>query len=259
MVVPLVVDDALDAAEVVDAAGDGDGALLLEAVLLLRRLEQRHEQGVLQVPHGHHKPLLLLLLLLLLLPAAASGPHHAHRHAPLGRHRRRRRRPGPGPAAAQRRRRVLLLQPVNPHGSESDRRPIDPCCALGRRLLSTTCARRCTGCRSWHSPGERGDDGLHHVTATDGGRGGRRWVLHGDRQGRGGWLGCWGTTSRGAAGVVLVGGVAYSCGGGGRERRRGEVAVYMRRQQQERRHRPCGRACLHLRPTSSMWAVGGRD
>jgi hypothetical protein len=104
VVVLLVVDDALDAAEVVDAAGDGDGALLLEAVLLLRRLEQRHEQRVLEVPHRHHEPLLLQL------PAAGPGPHHAHRHAPLGRHR-------PPARAPQRRRRVLLLEQVNPHRS----------------------------------------------------------------------------------------------------------------------------------------------
>jgi hypothetical protein len=31
-----------DVMEVVDAAGDGDGSLLLEVVLLRRRLEQRH-------------------------------------------------------------------------------------------------------------------------------------------------------------------------------------------------------------------------
>jgi hypothetical protein len=91
----LLVDDSLDAAEVVDAAGDGDGALLLEPVLLLRRLEQRHEQRVLQVTHGDHEPLLLL---------AAGWTHHPHRHAPLGRH-----------PAAHRRRGVLLLQKVHAH------------------------------------------------------------------------------------------------------------------------------------------------
>lgn len=40
VVVLLVVDDALDAADVVDAAGDGDGALLLESVLLTSLLEE---------------------------------------------------------------------------------------------------------------------------------------------------------------------------------------------------------------------------
>jgi hypothetical protein len=107
LVLRLLVDDALDAAEVVDAAGDGDGALLREPVLLLRRLEQRHEQRVLQVPHRNNEPLLLL--------PAAGRPHHPYRHAPLGRH----------PAAAarasssahrRRRRRVLLfLQKVHAH------------------------------------------------------------------------------------------------------------------------------------------------
>jgi hypothetical protein len=97
VVLRLLVDDPLDAAEVVDAAGDGDGALLREPVLR-RRLEQRHEQRVLQVPHRNNEPLLLL--------PAAGRLHHPYRHAPLGRH----------PAAAarasssHRRRRLLFLQ-----------------------------------------------------------------------------------------------------------------------------------------------------
>jgi hypothetical protein len=112
----LLVDDSLDAAEVVDAAGDGDGALLLEPVLLLRRLEQRHEQRVLQVTHGDHEPLLLL---------AAGWTHHPHRHAPLGRH-----------PAAHRRRGVLLLQKVHAH------LPIDRSMIFSGKVRTATRSRR---------------------------------------------------------------------------------------------------------------------
>ncbi|CAL9105358.1 unnamed protein product [Musa acuminata var. zebrina] len=70
--VAVAVDDVLDAAEVLDVAGDGDGALVVEAVLLLRLLEQPHEEGVAQVVHRHHEPLPLLPL-----------PAHPYSHPPL--------------------------------------------------------------------------------------------------------------------------------------------------------------------------------
>ncbi|KAB8103865.1 hypothetical protein EE612_036461 [Oryza sativa] len=95
VVVLLVVDDALDAAEVVDAAGDGDGALLLEPELLLGLLEEPHEQRVLQITHRHHEPLPLRSSS---AAAHAAGPHHPHRHAPLRRH------PSPRRRAPRRRR-----------------------------------------------------------------------------------------------------------------------------------------------------------
>ncbi|KAG6494877.1 hypothetical protein ZIOFF_042660 [Zingiber officinale] len=47
--VTIAVDDGLNAAEVVDGAGNGDGALVAEAILLLRRLQQLREQRVAQV------------------------------------------------------------------------------------------------------------------------------------------------------------------------------------------------------------------
>ncbi|WOL07565.1 hypothetical protein Cni_G16309 [Canna indica] len=69
-------DGVLHAAEVVDAAGDGDGALVAETVLLLRRLQQLQEERVVEVCHRHHHP----------LPLLAFPPHH-DRHATLRRHR----------------------------------------------------------------------------------------------------------------------------------------------------------------------------
>jgi hypothetical protein len=42
-VVVVAVDLVLDVDEAVNAAGDGDGALVPEAVLALRLVEQRHE------------------------------------------------------------------------------------------------------------------------------------------------------------------------------------------------------------------------
>jgi len=71
----VAVDEVLDVDEAVDAAGDGDGALVPEAVLALRLLEQGPEQRVLEVVQRHGEPALLLPL-----------RPHAHRHAPLGRH-----------------------------------------------------------------------------------------------------------------------------------------------------------------------------
>lgn len=84
----VAVDDALDAAEVLDVAREGDGAGVVETVLLLGRAEQRQEQRMVQVPHRHHEPLLLLPL----------APH-PDRHPPPGRRRRRLAAPPP-PAAA---------------------------------------------------------------------------------------------------------------------------------------------------------------
>lgn len=58
----LPVDDALDGAEVLDVARDGDGAFLLEAVFVFGFLEQLHEQWVVHVHDRDDKPLLLLPL-----------------------------------------------------------------------------------------------------------------------------------------------------------------------------------------------------
>jgi len=77
--VEVLADEVLDLDEAVDAAGDGDGALVAEAVLALGLLEQRAEERVLEVAQRNKKPALLL-------PVRA----HPHRHAPLGRHRGRR-------------------------------------------------------------------------------------------------------------------------------------------------------------------------
>lgn len=76
----VAVDDALNVAEVVDATGDGDGALVLEPVLLLGLVEEPHEERVLQVVHRHHEPLPFLTLL-----------PHSYPHPPLPRRSQRRR------------------------------------------------------------------------------------------------------------------------------------------------------------------------
>ncbi|RWW13155.1 hypothetical protein GW17_00023147 [Ensete ventricosum] len=83
----VTVDDALDVEEVVDVARDGDGSRVVEAVLLLGRPEQGHEERVVEVPHRHQEPLLLL-------PLAS----HPYRHPPFGR-RSTRRRPSPPSSA----------------------------------------------------------------------------------------------------------------------------------------------------------------
>jgi len=77
--VEVLADEVLDLDEAVDAAGDGDGALVAEAVLALGLLEQRAEERVLEVAQRDGEAALLL-------PVRA----HPHRHAPLGRHRGRR-------------------------------------------------------------------------------------------------------------------------------------------------------------------------
>lgn len=74
--VEVLVDEVLDLDEAVDAAGDGDGALVAEAVLALGLLQQRAEERVLEVAKRDGEAALLL-------PLRA----HPHRHAPLGRHR----------------------------------------------------------------------------------------------------------------------------------------------------------------------------
>ncbi|CAN6298821.1 unnamed protein product [Urochloa humidicola] len=73
--VEVLVDEVLDVDEAVDAAWDGDGALVAEAVLALGLVEQRAEERVLEVAQRHGEAALLL-------PLHA----HPHRHAPLGHH-----------------------------------------------------------------------------------------------------------------------------------------------------------------------------
>ncbi|KAG0491960.1 hypothetical protein HPP92_005019 [Vanilla planifolia] len=67
-VVVVSVDDALNAAELLDVARDGDGTVVVEAVHLLGLLEEPHEERVCEVTQGNHKALLLLFLL--------SHPYH---------------------------------------------------------------------------------------------------------------------------------------------------------------------------------------
>lgn len=57
-----LVDDALDGAELLHVAGDGDGAFLIKAILVFSLLEKLHEERVVDVYHRDHKPLLLLSL-----------------------------------------------------------------------------------------------------------------------------------------------------------------------------------------------------
>lgn len=95
----VAVDEVLDVDEAVDAAGDGDGALVPEAVLALGLLQQLPEERVLQVAQRHGEPPLLL-------PLRA----HPHSHAPLGRH-----RPGHGSSSSAAGHLVLLLLHVHRH------------------------------------------------------------------------------------------------------------------------------------------------
>lgn len=69
MRIALLLDGVLDASKVLDLAGDGDGALVIEAVLLLGLLEQPRKQRVVQIHDGDHEPLLVLA--------------HPYGHAPL--------------------------------------------------------------------------------------------------------------------------------------------------------------------------------
>lgn len=111
--VEVPADEALELDEAVDAAGDGEGALVPEAVLALGLLQQRAEERVLEVAQRHREPALLL-------PLQA----HAHRHAPLGRCCRRRRR---------RCRHVLLV--LSGHDGRQIGGALDRCRLLGWSLL----------------------------------------------------------------------------------------------------------------------------
>jgi len=66
------INHALDVPKLLHVARDGDGTFLIETVLLLRLLQQLHEQRVLKVHHRHHKSLLLL-----------SVRPHLYRQTPL--------------------------------------------------------------------------------------------------------------------------------------------------------------------------------
>lgn len=75
----VTVNDSLDISEVIDAAGNGDGSVVLKSELLLRLVQQPHEERVLQILHGHLESVLLLRF-----------PPHPYPHPPFRRHRRRR-------------------------------------------------------------------------------------------------------------------------------------------------------------------------
>ena len=64
--VALLINDALNGAKLIHVAGNGDGTLLIEAVLFLGLFEELHEERVIDVDHRYHEPLLLLSL----------RPHH---------------------------------------------------------------------------------------------------------------------------------------------------------------------------------------
>ncbi|CAD5176336.1 unnamed protein product [Musa acuminata subsp. malaccensis] len=70
----LAVDGVLNVAEVLNAAGDGDGPRLVESVLRRRLVQKLREERVAEVRHRHHEPLLLL-----------AFRSHPDRHAPPGR------------------------------------------------------------------------------------------------------------------------------------------------------------------------------
>lgn len=59
----LFINNALDGAKLLHLARDGDGALVIESVLLLRFLQEVHEERVVDVDDRDHKPLTLLLTL----------------------------------------------------------------------------------------------------------------------------------------------------------------------------------------------------
>ncbi|WRX16910.1 hypothetical protein QQP08_009397 [Theobroma cacao] len=62
MLVLFFIDHALNIAELLHVARDGDGALLIESVLFLGFLQKLHEERVVDIDHWDHKPLLLLPL-----------------------------------------------------------------------------------------------------------------------------------------------------------------------------------------------------
>ena len=58
----LFIDHALNIAELLDVARDGDGAFLIKSILFLSFLQQLHEERVVDIDHWDHKPLLLFPL-----------------------------------------------------------------------------------------------------------------------------------------------------------------------------------------------------
>lgn len=58
----LPVNHALDVPKLLHVARDGDGALLIKAILFLSLLQELNEQWVIEVNHRHHKSLLLFTL-----------------------------------------------------------------------------------------------------------------------------------------------------------------------------------------------------
>ncbi|RWR87662.1 hypothetical protein CKAN_01661600 [Cinnamomum micranthum f. kanehirae] len=58
----LLVNNPLHVAKLGDVARDRNSALLLESILFFCNFEQLHEQGMVEVNHRHHEPLLLLPL-----------------------------------------------------------------------------------------------------------------------------------------------------------------------------------------------------
>ncbi|KAK4777323.1 hypothetical protein SAY87_017510 [Trapa incisa] len=73
--VVFAADKVMDAPELLNVAGDADGALLVEAELLLRLLEEAAEQRVVDVHHRYHEPLTLL-------PLTHQNPYAALWHVP---------------------------------------------------------------------------------------------------------------------------------------------------------------------------------
>lgn len=59
---PLPINHALDGPKLLYMARDGDGALLIKAILFLSLLQELNEQWVIEVHHRHHKSLLLFTL-----------------------------------------------------------------------------------------------------------------------------------------------------------------------------------------------------
>ena len=56
------VDDTSNVPKLLDVTRDGYGSFLIEAVLFLCLLEKLHEEGVIEVHHRHHEPLLVFSL-----------------------------------------------------------------------------------------------------------------------------------------------------------------------------------------------------
>lgn len=73
MAITITINQALNTAKVLDVAGDGDGALLIESVLLFGLFQQLQEQWVVCVRNWDYKLLQFFL---------SFVPHH-HCHAPF--------------------------------------------------------------------------------------------------------------------------------------------------------------------------------